>query len=119
MLDAAKHYRAEEGSSTEKVFWSQYTEAEHPVPLSDQLKQLVELHKAAEEAMRCLIVRLWPGEAMPGSYFGMVKRLVDACPWLEVSKRSVCVEGARRALARVEVHWGKMDAEKLVKDGPP
>ena len=26
---------------------------------------------------------------------------------------------ARRALARVKVHWGKMDAEKLVTDGPP
>ena len=24
-----------------------------------------------------------------------------------------------RALARVKVHWGKMDAEKLVTDGPP
>ena len=43
--DAAAFYRAEEGSSTEKVFWSQYAEAGHPVPLSDQLKQLVELHK--------------------------------------------------------------------------
>ena len=40
--DAAAFYRAEEGSSTEKVFWSQYAEAKHPVPLSDQLKQLVE-----------------------------------------------------------------------------
>ena len=29
---------AEEGSSTEKVFWSQYAEAGHPVPLRDQLK---------------------------------------------------------------------------------
>ena len=46
--DAATFYRAEEGSSMEKVFWSQYAEAEHPVPLSDQLKQLVELHKVAE-----------------------------------------------------------------------
>ena len=45
--DAAAFYRAEEGSSTEKVFWSQYAEAGHPVPLSDQLKQLVELHKVA------------------------------------------------------------------------
>ena len=36
--DAAAFYRAEEGSSTEKVFWSQYSEAGHPVPLSDQLK---------------------------------------------------------------------------------
>ena len=32
--DAAAFYRAEEGSSTEKVFWSQYAEAGHPVPLS-------------------------------------------------------------------------------------
>ena len=46
--DATKYYQAEEGSSTEKLFWSQYTETEHPMPLSDQLKQLVELHKAAE-----------------------------------------------------------------------
>ena len=36
--DAAAFYRAEEGSSTEKVFWSQHAEARHPVPLSDQLK---------------------------------------------------------------------------------
>ena len=108
--DAAAFYRAEEGSSTEKVFWSQYAEAGHPVPLSDQLKQLVELHKAAEQAMKGLIVRLWPKEAMPGSYFGLVRRLVDACPWVEVIKHSACIEGARRALACAKVHWGKMDA---------
>ena len=87
--------------------------------MSDQLKQLVELHKVAEQAMKGLIVRLWPGEVMPGSYYGLVRRLVDACPWLEVVKCSVCIEGARRALARVKVHWGKMDAKKLVTDGPP
>ena len=46
--DAAAYYRAEEGSSMEKVFWSQYAEAGHLVPLSDQLKQMVELHKVAE-----------------------------------------------------------------------
>ena len=119
MSDAAAYYRAEEGSSTEKVFWSQHAEAEHPVPLSDQLKQLVELHKVAEQAMKGLIARLWPGEAMPGSYFGVVRRLVDACPWIDVVKRSVCIEGARRALARAKVHWGKLDAEKLLTDAPP
>ncbi|XBI77104.1 hypothetical protein VPH35_070274 [Triticum aestivum] len=117
--DAAAFYRAKEGSSTEKVFWSQYAEADRPVPLSDQLKQLVELHKVAEQAMKGLIVRLWPLEAMPGGYFGLVQRLVDACPWIEVIKRSVCIEGARRALARAKVHWGKLNAEKLVTDGPP
>ena len=46
--DAAKFHQAEEGSSTENLFWSQYTGTEHPVPMSDQLKQLVDLHKAAE-----------------------------------------------------------------------
>src|SRR3954468_9549476 len=110
---AAAFYRAEEGSSTKKVFWSQYAEAGHPVPLRDQLKQLVELHKAAEQAMKGFIVRLWPGEALPGSYFGLVRRLVEACPRLEVIKRSVCIEGARRALARAKVHWGKWMVRSL------
>ena len=58
--DAAEHYRAEEGMSTEKLFWSQYLGSEHPVPFSDQLKQLVELHRLAELAMKDFIVRLWP-----------------------------------------------------------
>ena len=89
------------------------------MPLSDQLKQLVELHKVAEQAMKGLIVRLWPKEAIPGSYFGLVRQLVDACPWVEVIKRSACIEGARRALARAKVHWGKLDAEKLLTDAPP
>ena len=57
------------------------------MPLSDQLKQLVELHKAAEQAMKGLVVWLWPGNALPDSYFGLVRRLVDACPQLEVVKR--------------------------------
>ena len=85
------------------------------MPLRDQLKQLVELHKAAEQAMKGLIVRLWSGGALPGSYFG----LVEAYPRLKVIKRSICIEGARRALARAKVHWGKLDGEKLVRDGPP
>ena len=117
--DAAEFYRAKEGRSTEKLFWSQYTGTEHPMPLSDQLKQLVELHKAAEQAIEDVIVWIWPGEPLPGSYLGLVRRLVEACPQLEVIKRSVCIEGARRAFARAKVHWAKLDAVKLVKEGPP
>ena len=79
----------------EKVFWSQYAEAGHPMPLRDQLKQLVELHKAAEQAMKGLIFWLWPGGALPGSYFGLVRRLVEACPRLEVIKRSLCMRRRR------------------------
>ena len=89
------------------------------MPLSNQLKQLVELHRAAEQAMKGFIVQVWPGDVLPNSYFGLVRRLVDACPRLEIIKRSVCIEGARRSLARAKVHWGKLDAEKLVTEGPP
>ena len=45
--------------------------------------------------------------------------MVNACLRLEVIKQSVCIEGARRAFARAKMHWAKLDAEKLVKDGPP
>ena len=117
--DAAKYYQAEEGSSMEKLFWSQYTGTEHPMPVRDQLKQLVELHKAAEQVIRDLIVRMCPGEPLPGSDFGLVRRLVNACPRFEVIKRSICIEGARRAFSRAKVHWAKLDAMKLVRDGPP
>ena len=117
--DAAEFYRAEEWSSTEKLFWSQYTGTEYPMPLSDQLKQLVELHKAVELAMKDLIVQMWRVEPMPTIYFGLVKRLVHACPRLEAIKWSVCIEGVRRAFARTKVHWAKMDAEKLITEGPP
>ena len=117
--DAAQFYQAEEGSSAENLFWSQYTGTEHPVPMRDQLKQMVELHKAADQAMKSFIVRLWPGDALPNSFFGLVRWLVDACPRLEVVKRSVCIEGERRPFTRVKVQWAKLDVVKLIKEGPP
>ena len=49
---AAEFFRAEEGSSMEKLFWSQYLAPKHPVPFTDQLKQLVELHRVAELAIK-------------------------------------------------------------------
>ena len=69
--------------------------------------------------MKDLVVRLWPAEPIPTSYFGFVKRIVGACPRLEVIKRSVCIEGARMAFVYAKVHWGKLDAEKLMTEGPP
>ena len=117
--DAAQFYRAEERNTADKLFWSQYLAPNYLVPFADQLKQLIELHKAAELAMKDLVIRLWPAEPIPSSYFGLVKRLVSACPRLDVIKRSVCIEGARMAFARAKVHWGKMDAEKLMTEGPP
>ena len=74
------------------------------MPFTDQLKQLIELHKAAELAMKDMVIRLWPAEPIPSSYFGLVRRLVSACPRLDVIKRSVCIEGARMAFALAKVH---------------
>ena len=116
--DAAEFYQAEGGGSTEKLFWSQYATPGHPVSFTDQLKQLVELQKVAELAMKDLTIRLWPAEAMPGSYFGLVRWMVNACPRLDVIKRSVCIERARMAFARCKMWWAKMNTVE-VASGPP
>ena len=69
--------------------------------------------------MRDFIICPWPAERIPSSYFGLVKRLLSACPRLDVMKQSVCIEGARMAFARVKVQWAKMNAVKLATEGPP
>ncbi len=115
VANAAEFFQVEEGSSAEKLFWSQYLALEHPVPFSDQLKQLTELHRVAELAMKDLIIGLWPVEAIPSSYFGLVKRLVNACPRLDVIKRSVCIEGARMAFARAKVPRGCLLARSTAR----
>ena len=87
------------------------------MPFTDQLKQLVELHRVAELAMKDLIIRLWPAEAIPSSYFGLVKRVVEARPRLDIVKRSVCIEGARMAFAHCKMWSAKMDAVEMAS-GP-
>ena len=62
---------------------------------------------------------MWPAEPIPSSFFELVKRIGRACPRLDIIKQSVCIEGARMAFARAKVHWGKLDAEKLMTEGPP
>ena len=68
--------------------------------------------------MKDLIIQLWPADPMPSSYFRLVKRLVMACPRLEAIKQLVCIEGARMAFSRTKMHWAKMDATKLMTEGP-
>lgn len=89
------------------------------MPFIDRMKQLIELHQAAELAMKDLVVRLWPADPIPSSYFALVKRVVGAYPRLDAIKRYVCIEGARMAFAHVKVHWRRLDAEKLMTEGPP
>ena len=84
--DAAHFYRVEEKKSVEKQLWLQYLASNYPVPFVDQLKQLIELHQAAELAMKDLVVRLWHAEPIPSSYFGLVKQIVAVCPRLDAVK---------------------------------
>ena len=70
-------------------------------------------------AMTDVIVRLWPTERIPSSYFGLVKRLADALPRIEAIKRSACIEGAWMAFARVKMQWAKMKATDVATAGPP
>ena len=48
-----------------------------------------------------------------------MKWLVDACPRLDAIKWSICIEGARIAIACVKVQWLKMNAISLATEGPP
>ena len=69
--------------------------------------------------MKDIIVRLWPTEPIPGSYFGLVRRLVDAVPRIDIVKRSTCIEGARMSFARVKTYWAKMKATDIAAKSPP
>jgi hypothetical protein len=83
------------------------------------MKQLAELHRLSGLAMQHVIVRLWPAEPIPSSYFGLVRRLVDALPRIDAVKRSACIKGAWMAFACVKMHWAKMKAADVAVKGPP
>ena len=87
--------------------------------LNEQMAQWAELHKMSRAAMKDVVVRLWPAEPVPSSYFGLVQQLVDAVPCIDTVKRSVCIEGAWMAFARVKMYWAKMKAIDVATQGLP
>ena len=89
--DAAQFFRAQEGRAAERLFWSQFNVARRPALLNEQMAQWVELHKMSGAVMKEVVVRLWPAEPVPRSYFGLVQRLVDAVPRINAVKRSACI----------------------------
>ena len=42
--------------------------------------------------------------------FGLVQQFLGAVPHINAMWRSVCIEGARMALARVKTYWAEMEA---------
>ena len=89
-----------------------------PLLLNEQMAQWAELHKISGSAMKDVVVRLWPTEPVPNSYFGLVQRLVDVVPRIDAVKQSACIEGAHMAFARVKTYWAKMKATNIAAKSP-
>ena len=89
--DAAQFYHAQEGYATKKFFWSQFGASKRPLLLNEQMSQWAELHRISSAAMKNVIIRLWPTEPIPNSYFVLVQRLTDVVPRIDVVKRSACI----------------------------
>ena len=71
--DVMQFFQAQEGHATEKLFWSQFSMPKRPLLLKEQMAQWAELHKISGSAMKDVVVRLWPTEPIPNSYFGLVQ----------------------------------------------
>lgn len=49
--------------------------------------------------MKDLFISQWPTEPLLSSYFGLLQKLYDVMPQLEVLKCSICIEGAQMSFA--------------------
>ena len=78
----SRHYATPEGDSELRLFWAQFQAPEHPPFIANEMKQLMELHRMAELAMKDLCVRLWPSEPIPSSYLVWWRSCVMLPPML-------------------------------------
>ena len=108
--DAAEHFRDQKEHEMEKVFWSQFDNPEHSLPLTDHLAEWAELNRLSGLAMKDVVSLLWPKRPEPKSYFGLVQQFLGAVPHINAMKRSACIEGAWMALACVKTYWAEMEA---------
>ena len=67
--------------------------------------------------MRSVVDHLSPGGPRPNSYFSLVQQFLGAVPRIDAVKRSVCIEGARMALARVKTYWAEMEDTTIAAQG--
>ena len=83
------------------------------------MKQLMEMHRMSELALKDLCVSLWPAEPIPDTYFGLVQKLREAPLRIDVVKRPACLEGARLAFAKTMVHWPRINLMDMATSPPP
>ncbi|XBI00158.1 hypothetical protein VPH35_129298 [Triticum aestivum] len=116
--DAAKFFENQGDKEVEKLFWSQFNAPARPLPLSEKMAAVAELHRLSGLAMRSVIDHLWPKEPKPDSYFGLVQQFLGVVSQIDAMRRSACIEGARMALARVKAYWTDMEATIVATQNP-
>ena len=89
-----------------------------PLPLSERMAAMAELHRLSGLAMRLVVDHQWPKGPKPDSYFGLVQQFFGAVSRIAAMKRSACIEGARMALARVKTYWADMEATIIETQNP-
>ena len=88
--DATKFFEDKKDSEVERMFWSQFSAPTRPLPLSERMAVVAELHRFSGLAMRSVIDHLWPKGPKPDNYFGLVQQLVCAMSHIDAVKRSTC-----------------------------
>ena len=72
VADATKFYKDQKDNDIERLFWAQFNALMRPLPLSERMAAMAELHRLYGLAMRSVVDHLWPKGPRPGSYFGLV-----------------------------------------------
>ena len=116
--DATKFFEDQGDKEVEKLFWSQFNAPTRPLPLSDKMAAVAELHRLSGLAMRSVIDHIWPKGPKTDSYFGLVQQFLGAVPQVNAMRRSACIEGARMALARVKAYWTDMETTIIPTQDP-
>ena len=102
--DATEFYQDRKDHKVERLFWSQFSALTRPLPLNERMAAWAELHRLSGLAMRSVVDHLRPRAPQPDNYFGLVQQFLGAVSHIDAAKRSVCMEGARMALARVKTY---------------
>ena len=77
-LDAAHHFGKRKGHEAETAFWQQFQVLPRLELPNHWMKQLVELLRMARLVLQDLCINMWPVEALPTSFFGLIARLREA-----------------------------------------
>ena len=115
--NVVNYFQGQTDREVDQLFWTQFHSAEHPLSLTDQLAEWVELNRLSGLAMRSVVDHLWQERPKPNIYFSLVQQFLGAVPRINAMKRSACIEGSWMALARIKAYRAEMDATTVAAQG--